>query len=318
MRKQLFMLSLWGLAGLLCPPALRAAHWVTGDETGSSELGQSPAIERPVFPSTTIEAVLLRYRLKRDQVLNIVDDINTDIQMGIGPLTLNMAQNIRIEAKARITEVDLNGNISALVKITRLKMKMSGVANAEFDSDKPDDANPDFKAVTAMIGVGIPCKISPVGELLETDLEPLRLAVRRVNNAALQKALEDSTTQMFEGTFIQLSKDPIAAGQTYRAGTILSDKMKMQTSYKIASVNSEKSKVIMEPIVVMELPADAIPDADMKIIGQETTGWMLFDREKGYPTEGQMNSHVVMELTADGQQVRMDTKTIGLSRTTVE
>lgn len=316
MLSQLFRVLLCGFLGL-CSAALIAANSAAGNESGNSELGQGLGLERPVFPSTTSEPVLLRYRLKRDQVINMADDLNTDIQMGMGPITLNTTQNIRIQAKARITEVDEKGNISALVKVTRLVMKMSGIVNAEFDSDQPNDSNPNLKAVTAMIGVGIPCKISPVGEMLETDLEPLRLAVRRVNNAALQKALEDSTTQMFEGTFIQLSKDPIAAGQTYRAGTILSDKAKMHTSYRIASVNSEKGKVIMEPVVVMEFPADAIPDAEAKIISQETTGWMLFDREKGYPTEGQMSSHVVVELTANGQKVRLDTKTIGLSRTTV-
>jgi TPR repeat protein len=276
----------------------------------SYELTESRA---PVFESTTSEPVLLRYKLRRDQIMKFVVDTNSDIEMRMGAQKLNMGQNMRIEAKARVTEVDDKGNISALVKITRLKMKINGMTEVEFDSDKPDDADPDFKAVTAMIGVGIPCKISPVGEMLETDLEPLRLAVRRVNNAALTKALEDSTSKMFEGTFVQLSRDAIAAGQTYKAGTIVSDKMKMHMSYKIDSVNSDKSMVVMSPVGILDCAADAIQDAEAKIISQEVSGWLLFDVEKGYISNGQVRSHVVFEFTANGQKIRMDMLTKALS-----
>jgi hypothetical protein len=233
--------------------------------------------------------------------------------MAAGAQNLNIGQDLRIEAKARVTEVDEKGNISVLVKITRLKMRISGATQVEFDSDTPDNPNPDFQAVTAMIGIGIPCKISPVGEMLETDLEPLRLAVRRVNNAALTKALEDSTSKMFEGTFIQLSKNPIAAGQTYEAGTIVSDQMKMHASYKIASVDSDRSQVVMAPILVMELAPNAMPEATAKIASQEASGWLLFDLEKGYVSEAQMRIHVISEITANGQKLQMDMTTKVLS-----
>lgn len=283
------------------PPKAQVA-----DGSKLTDQSLSPA---PAFKSTTSEPVLLRYKLKRDQLMKLVIDANTDIQMGIGAQQLNMGQDMRIEAKARVTEVDEKGNISVLVKITRLQMKLSGMAQVEFDSDKPDNPNPDFQAVTAMIGIGIPCKISPVGEMLETDLEPLRLAVRRVNNAALSKALEDSTSKMFEGTFIQLSKNPIATGQTYEAGTIVSDQMKMHASYKIASVDSDRTKVVMAPILVMELAPNAMPGATAKITSQEASGWLLFDLEKGYVSEAQMRIHVVSEITANGQKLQMDMTT---------
>jgi HEAT repeat protein len=266
-------------------------------------------LNKPVFENTTKEPVLLRYKLKQDQVMKLVMDANSEIQMEAGGQKMNMGQAIHIDAKARVTEVDEKGNISVLVKITRLKMKMDGMAKVEFDSDKPDENNPAFQAVTAMIGVGIPCKISPIGEMLETDLEPLRLAVRRVNNAALTKALEDSTSKMFEGTFVQLSKDPIAAGQTYKAGTLVSGGMKIQTSYKIDSVKGDRSQVIMAPVIAIEMAKDAMPNAEAKVVSQDASGWLLFDVEKGYSSEGQMRINMTLEISANGQKALMHTTT---------
>ena len=266
----------------------------------------STELKAPVFQSTTNEPVLMRYKLKRDQVLSMVVDMNTDIQMKAAAQKVDMVQNIRMDAKARVTEVDESGNISALVKITRITMKISGLMQADFDSDNPDNSNPDLQAVNAMIGVGIPCRISPVGELLETDLEPLRLAVRRLNNATLTKTFEDSTSKMFEGTFIQLSKDPISSGQTYEAGTIVSGDMKMRASYRIVSVNSDKTKVIMTPVIKMDAPASFIPGAEMKIKKHDAYGWILFDVDKGYASEGQITIHMAMETSANGQNLLTD------------
>jgi hypothetical protein len=266
----------------------------------------SPELKAPVFESTNSEPVLMRYKLQRDQVLSMTVDMNTDIRMRVATQKADIVQNVRITAKARVTEVDGNGNIAVLLKITRMTMKLSGMKEAEFDSDNPDNSNPDLQAVNAMIGVGIPCKISPVGELLETDLEPLRLAVRRLNNATLTKTLEDSASKMFEGTFVQLSKDPIAAGQTYEAGTFVSGGTKMRVSYKITAVSSDKTKALMMPVMNMDVPANSIPGLEMKISKQENSGWILFDVDKGYVSEGRISGRIVMEASADGRNLLMD------------
>jgi hypothetical protein len=271
--------------------------------------GDNPkeALQKPVFASTTPDPVLFRYKLKTDQIMLMAVDMNTDIQMKIGARKMDVTQNIRIEAKARVTEVDEAGTISVLVKITRMTMDMTGGPQpVAYDSDQSENAGPDFEAVSAMIGVGIPCKISPVGEMLETDLEPLRLAVRRVNNAAMKKAIEDSAGKMVEGTFVQLSQEPIAAGQTYQAGTIIADPMKASVSYTIASVSGDKRQALMTPTVAFEFPADSIPGGEAKLTQQKTDGWILFDLENGYSGAGRVNTHIVLEMTANKQTVVME------------
>ena len=272
----------------------------------------------PVFSATTAEPVLMRYKLKMDQVMKMGVDMDVDVHVQAGPQDIKMVQAMHFDAKARVTEVDDKGNMACVVKITHMTMKMSGMTDIAYDSDKPDEAPASFQGVAAMIDVGIPCKISPVGELLETDLEPLRLAAQRANNAALAKAVEDSVNQMFEGTFLQLSKDPIAAGATYKGGTILSDKTKMHLSYKIGSVSADKSKAVMEPSIEMEIPPDAFPGATGKITSQESNGWQVWDVEKGCPGDAQMHMHVGMELTSNGEKATVEITTTSRMTSKVE
>jgi hypothetical protein len=137
-----------------------------------------------------------------------------------------------------------------------------------------------------------------VGKLLETDLEPLRLAVRRADNAALAKALEDSTDKMFEGTFIQLCEEAVKAGDTYKSGTIVEDKTKIHMSYRIHSISGDNNKALLEPVAVLEVAPDAFPGLETRIKEQKLTGWVLYDVEKGYPSAGEMNMHMIVDFSA--------------------
>jgi len=263
----------------------------------------------PTFASTSKESVLLRYKLKKDQVEKLAMNIDMVMRVRQGGKELKMKMAMQIEAKVRVTAVDDKGNITALVKITRMYTKFTGAKEVEFDSDKPND-DPNFKGVAAMINVGIPCKMSPVGKMLETDLEPLRLAARRANAAALAKTFEDSTKQMFEGTYVQLSERAVKAGDSYKAGTIVSDKVKIHNSYRIRSVSGDRNRAVLEPVAVLEMAKGAFPrGVDARIKSQRLTGWILFDVEKGYASKAEVRLNMVLEISADGQAATMETTT---------
>jgi hypothetical protein len=255
----------------------------------------------PTFESPSSEAILLRYKFKAGQVMKMDMQTEMDMKIKLGGQELTMKQTMRIDAKSAVTEVDDEGNISIVAKVSRLRMKISGLMQLDFDTDKPSE-DPNFQAVTAMINVGIPCKLSPVGKILETDMEPLRLAVRRAGNAALAKVLEDSTDKMFEGTFVHLSEQPVKAGDTYKSGTIVEDKIKIHMSYKIKAVSGDKSQAVLEPVAVLEAAPDAFPGVEAKIKSQKLAGWLLYDVEKGYPSKGEvrMNGPGRQHHGADG------------------
>ena len=256
----------------------------------------------PAFDSTSNEPVLLRYKLKAGQVEKAAMDMDMVMAVHQGGRDVNVIMTMRIEWKTAVKEVDDEGNISALVKITRMTLKLSGPKEAAFDSDKPDDDNPQFKAVSAMINVGIPVKISPVGKLLETDLEPLRLAAQRAGDAALAKSVEDSTSKMFEGTFIDLSEKPVQVGDTYKSGTIIDEKfMKMHMSYKIRSVSGDGTQVVLEPVAEMEVTPDAFPGVEVTVKEQHFDGWKLFDVAKGHVSKAVGRVKLILDTKAGGQ-----------------
>ena len=260
----------------------------------------------PKFDSTSNEPILLRYKLKPGQVEKIVVDMEMNMHIKQGAQEFTMKIAMRIEAKDAVSAVDAEGNMTGVVKITRMKMKVAGPKEVEFDSDKPTD-DPNFKGVTAMIGVGIPCKISPVGKMLETDLDPIRQAARRANDAALAKSFEDSAKQMFDGTYIQLSEKPIKAGETYKAGTIVSDKVKIHNSYKVLSVSADKTKTLLEPVAVLEMAPGAFPPGvDVKMKTQRVAGWLLFDLQKGHLSKGEIRMLMTMDINAMGQTGTME------------
>jgi hypothetical protein len=229
--------------------------------------------------------------------------MDMDLLVRLGADELKMKMTMRIEARADVKGVDAKGDLALVEKITRMKMKIEGPQTVEIDTDKPgNDDTPEFKALAALVNVNIPTRMSPVGKLLETDLEPLRLAIRKANNAAFEKSIEDSFAKMFEGTFVQLSQAPVKTGDTYKAGTIVEDKVKIHVSYKIGPVSADKNKVIMEPTGVLELAPGAFPEGvDAKIKSQRLVGWVLFDRQAGLPTDHEVRFRVVLEIAAMGQ-----------------
>jgi hypothetical protein len=272
----------------------------------AQEKDPSGSQEPPTFDTTSNDPVLLRYKLKVDQVEKLRVDMAMSMRIRQGAGEMNMKMTMRMDAKAVVTNIDGDGNMSCLVKITRMVMKVAGPKQVEFDSDNPND-DPNFKAVTATINVGIPCKLSPEGKLLETDLEPLRLAASRAGQAAFAKSLEDSTKQMFEGTYIQLSERPIKSGETYKAGTIVSGKTKSHSSYKIRSVSGDKTQVILEPVAVLELAPGAFPPGvEARIKSQRMEGWILFDLEKGHASKADVRVKMVIDINAKGQTGTME------------
>lgn len=273
---------------------------------------------KPALNGTSADPITLRYRLKAEQVVKCHMQTDTDIAISQGGIKLNIKQSMQFDAKMAVTDVDGEGNISSVVKITRFQMAMSGMNDMEFDSDKPDEMDENFKPLMAMINVGIPCKMSPIGKMLETDLEPMRLAMRRAGDAAMEKVIEESAAQMFDGTFVELSEQPIKAGETYKAGTIVQDKTKIHVAYKIGAVAGDKKTTILEPEGKMEFAADAFPGIEMKIKKERVGGWIHFDLEQGFARSAEVRAYILMDITADGESGTAEIKARSTATMTVE
>jgi hypothetical protein len=263
----------------------------------------------PKFETTSTEPVLLRNKLKVGQVEKAVIDLALDMRIRQGDKEQKLDMSMHMAGSFTVKAVDDEGVMSGVVRFTRLKMKMSGLADVEFDSDKPGQDRPELEAIREMLKADIPCKVTPEGKFLEADIEVFRLAARKLGNPALSQSLEDSTKKMFEGTFIQLSVTPVKAGDTYKAGTLSEGKVKVDMSYKVRAVSGDRTKAILEPRGEMKLEEGAFPPSmDVKIKDQRLGGWALFDVQNGHLIKGEVHLHATLEMSSRGQTGTMEMK----------
>lgn len=262
----------------------------------------------PTFATTSDEPVLLRYKMKTGQTLKLAVDIDMSMAVNQSGQKMTMNMPIVMEATAVVTAVDGQGNMSVDVKITRMKMKMdmSGPqsVNMNYDSNDPG-GDPRLAALGSLINVNLPCRITPTGQLLESDIAPLIQALDRAGNAALATSMKDSLSQLVEGTFVQLSEKPVKAGETYKGGTLKMGGGKANVSYKIRSVSGDKKQAVLEPIAEFDFTGGLVPGAEVKLKKQNFGGWMLFDVEKGYASKGEGQINMLLDFKAQGQSGTM-------------
>ncbi len=259
----------------------------------------------PSLGATTPDAVVMRYKLKAGQTLKSVAKVEGLVRMEIAGEDLTIKTTMQIDSTSKITAVDQQGNASITDKITRMLMKITGPVELEFDTNKPSD-DENLKPLLAMINVEIPSKVSPLGKISDVNLDSLREALQKAGGEAMAKEMESSIKKSTSNTFVGLSEAPIKAGETYKAGVIDQDKMKMNMSYKVLAVSKDKSKALLEPIVSLELVAGAFPGIEAKMKSQRCSGWLLFDIEKGLATAVDIRIHAVLDIEAMGQTGTME------------
>lgn len=260
----------------------------------------------PKFSSTTQESILLRYKHKKGQKVGL--DLDFEMSMEV------MGQKIPISMKMygdyKVQAVDSNGDTTAVFRFSRITMKSSTpMGKIEFDSDKDSaTANPQLKDLKKMVGVPMPVKVSAVGKLLHVDGNPLRKALGQGANAALRQQMDQMIEKMTQGAFIQLSVDPVKAGDIYDAGKIDTSsggmKMVFSAKYKVASVSGDKKQAILEPSGKFEIKSGTA-GPQIKLNESDVDGWILFDLEKGNIIRSFAKLFMNMSVSQSGQTMTM-------------
>ena len=220
-------------------------------------LGQ---LAQPEFESTSNESVLLRYKFKVSELVKMKIEIGMHMKMSFAGRNIDMPIDMMVEADYVIDSVDSNGDAKIKLLITRMTMDMKG-PQGKVAVDTKDSAsmqNPQFKPIMAMINTPIFAKLTPLGKVLNLDFNLLRKAMQKMGSAAMSQNLKQQTDQMMNSSFIQLSKDPVAAGDTYEAGKITQTMpnfgiLETEVKYKVLKVSGDKKQVILKPMGKMRL-----------------------------------------------------------------
>ena len=102
------------IVGLLLPVASHAAE---EDKFFHFE-------NKPKFERNSSDPVLLRYKFKTGQLFKMGIKIDVGMLISQGGQKFNIDQAMDFDAKGKVTEVDSEGNMSVLVKMTRFRMKL--------------------------------------------------------------------------------------------------------------------------------------------------------------------------------------------------
>lgn len=299
-----------------------------GDEDGS---GRSKVAGCPEFATTSPEPVLLRYKCQPNQKIDFGCDMDMvmrlDASDGRGQdMKMNMTMNMKMDGMFHVTEVDSNGDFRAVMTITRITTKMDmeggpgGAQKMDFDSDKDRATDrPEMRPLRAMLNQPVPVKISAMGQLLEADVHAL--ASMMGSAASTTMNAKQSIEQILKSSFVQLSKDPVKAGDTYDAGELSmggpgGDGMKAKVRYKILSVSGDKKQAVLQPLV--DFSITKIPGAEnIKMESCSADGWILFDVERGNIVRSAADIRMAMAGSEGRQSMRMEMQ-IGVRFDTAE
>lgn len=270
---------------------------------------------RPRFSSTTREAVLLRYKLKPGQVfvMDLDAEIKTELRVP-GRGNVKIPIDMTMAAKCEVERVAANGDASAVMTFTRITLDSSGPATLSYDSDADGDAvMPQLKHLATLVHNPIPVKVTELGKVLDMDMHVLYDAMRRAGAAAMMQELKNTADQMVQSTFVQLSPDPVKAGDTYDAGEIVQvvpqvGEMHNAISYEILSVSADRTKALLRPMSTFELKPLAGAPVNVKLESGHMDGWILFDLERGNIMRSAARVVTVMSISAGGQTMPVTTE----------
>jgi hypothetical protein len=188
-----------------------------------------------------------------------------------------------------VKEVLPNGNAVVELYFTRVSLSLQDPStgkNTAMDSNNPEDLKKeDFMKFRYMLNVPILAKITPRGELLETDTNPLSKALKDAGEIALLGEITKQFNEAMHDSFIQLPNESVKVGDVWEAGVLaqsnpLLGNLNAKIKYKIVAVSGDNKQAILEPLVEFSMdkgktgPLMALKRSSMK-------GWILFDVEKG-------------------------------------
>ena len=234
----------------------------------------------PKFSSTSGDKVLFRYKFAAGQKVTLEMSMEMFIKTVTEMGEMEMPFTMTFEAYYTVNRVTADGNAHAVLIISRMTMDAEGLLDIHYDSANPETASdPQFSTANLMIDVPIPIEISPLGELLDFDTNPLLEAAKKLGTQMDEESFEQQLQELTKSSFVQLSAEPLKAGDIYDAGTISSSfgqmsSMEATVKYQVVAVSGDKKQAILRPMVTYTF-------SDMTLKQSEFQGWILFDLEKG-------------------------------------
>ncbi|MBI2932111.1 MAG: hypothetical protein HYY16_10715 [Planctomycetes bacterium] len=289
-----------------------------------------PLLSLMVVPAVAQdEKVTIEWKFKKGDVVRYEMSQTAQTSMN----EMEMKQEMLFGTTMETKEVDEKGAGTIEIKYDRVKVKMSGMMEVEYDSDAPkkgegedDHADPAAmmaKVWGAMVGASVTAKMSPKGEILEVkgfdklmDSIVERFGDDQPGMGEMLKEMynEDQMKQMMQLSYGILPGKPIGKGDTWET----KGKFALPGMGEMGLENKATLKEIREggkeAVIGMETKIEKGEgdEAPVKISGGKMTSELVWSIERGRleSSKGTMK----MGLEAGDQSVEM-TMTMGMKIT---
>jgi hypothetical protein len=238
--------------------------------------------DAPVFSTSSLGPVTLRYKFTPGMTTSLRMDLKLRIQMA------NLKEtSIRFGMSAQYTvdSVDAAGRATATMVISELRGGGSTPNGTLIGTTGSSSVLPDLLPLSAMSGIPMKIKISPRGELLDYDVQPLLDAVRRAGYAEMLQASDQKIKDLLRSTFVQLPGGAVNLHDRYQAGSIEQEleggmgSMSARVWYDIASISGDLRKVVMCPGAKYTIKSSTVSQIDVQ--RSQVRGWILFNVARG-------------------------------------
>jgi hypothetical protein len=285
------------------------------------------ALASLVVSSATQAQTTLRYKFKEGEKLEYVVDQDQKISMNLLGMDVDMKTSMVMEMTWQTLKVDEQGNATAKVTMTRVKLTMEGgpIGKIEVnstDKDEPDDAlgKVFFQIAKSIGGMEMTFTADPTGDIRDV----------KISEGALKKLKKlpgipgggdvfgpDSFKSIVHGSIIvPVPKDAVSKGKSWShkmeqktgMGKITAD-TKYTYEGQIEKNGAKLEKIVAKPELKIEA-ADPDSPIKMKMKSSTAKGFALFDNKIGRIAASSTEGAMRMEIEVGGMTIDMNSTQI--------
>ncbi|MFC2172306.1 DUF6263 family protein, partial [Acidobacteriota bacterium] len=262
--------------------------------------------------------VHLQIKLKKGQAVSIKTDLDQVISQEINGKKQDVHQNMLMEYRYEIVNVDSEGELTVKVTYTRVHFKQEDPAGVvEYDSADPPAIIPDTAlGHAALVGQHFSAKLMPDGRvtgiegadamianMLEKIDIPDRELKAQIENSLKAQFGNAGLKETMESTLAVYPKKPVALGATWSKKVVLSTSLPVtvETTYTLKSRSSGLSKVDLKGRIASNPDSPPIQMGGIKLsyeLSGVKTGTVEIDERTGLATRAQLHQDLSGTINA--------------------
>ena len=266
-------------------------------------------------PSAAMAQTKLEWKFKKGQHVNQEVEQNMDMTMAFGERKIKTSMNQKIDTGWLVESVDENGTATIAQAISRLRMTMKSDAGVQFDFDSKEDADKELEGIAATLGPALKglakakftVTMNSQGAVEKVEIDEATLAsFKAVPGAAQMGGMfsKDGLINMIKQGGTDFPAKAIENGTSWKKGTEIQlpqvGKMKSDATmtYKGTLQVDNKTLQRIDIDLAIDLAQGDNAPAKVTLKDQRASGKLLFDNEKGWLQESEMNQVMTMQIKA--------------------